>query len=336
MSDQAHAVLPGRGCRTESADVRADIAIVVGTYNRLDHVRQCVASVLKETSRPFKLYVTDAGSTDGTIEYLKSIEDPRVIPVLVGRKLGQARAYNEVFERIDTRYVCWISDDNEIVNGSLDVAAGILESDPRIGMVALKVRDVQGPFVEAPYIGGVSKLGILNVNQGVLPTAVMRQVGFFSDEFRDYGIDPDLTAKVILAGYDVVYTRQIAIHHHRLWPADAESQEHRQLMERQSRSTALLAEKYRTLRRYDWTWKWKRALWYVFRRLLGRRFSIHSRTTFLGLLPRDWNNILATRYVRIFDPILTMNKPYHFRQRCPRWQRAGRSAADRAAPRSAL
>ena len=53
-----------------------------------------------------------------------------MVPLLVGERLGQARAYNDVFKIVRTPYVAWISDDNEIVNGGLDVAVEILERQP--------------------------------------------------------------------------------------------------------------------------------------------------------------------------------------------------------------
>ena len=75
-------------------------------------------------------------------------------------------------------------------------------------MVGLKVRDVGGPSVAAPYIGGISPIGILNVNQGLLRTDFLRKVGSFSETFGFYGIDPGLTAMVLYSGHDVVYTKK--------------------------------------------------------------------------------------------------------------------------------
>ena len=170
------------------------ISVVIGTYNRLELLKKSINSILEQTSNPLKIYITEAGSEDGTIEYLKSIASDTIIPIFEGEKLGQARAYNEVFKIVDTPYVCWLSDDNVIVNQGLDIAVKILDQNPQVGMVALKTRDRQGPFVDAPYIGGVSSIGILNVNQGVLRTSILKEVGGFSETFRDYGIDPDLTA----------------------------------------------------------------------------------------------------------------------------------------------
>ncbi|MGE3271737.1 MAG: glycosyltransferase family 2 protein, partial [Chloroflexota bacterium] len=193
------------------------LSVVLGTYNRLESLKRCIDSIFTQTRTPSVVYVTDAGSTDGTVEYLQSIASERLIPVLVGKKLGQARAYNDVFKTVTTPYVVWISDDNAIVNGGLDQAVRILDRLPRVGMVGVKVKDVEGPFVEAPYLGAVSSIGVLNVNQGMLRTEALLEVGGFSERFRDYGIDPDLTAKVLFAGWDVAYTRGVGIEHYRAW-----------------------------------------------------------------------------------------------------------------------
>ena len=144
------------------------LTIVLGTYNRLNQLKNCVESILRETKIPIKIYISDAGSSDGTIEYLQSIKSEIVIPIFVGKKLGQAKAYNDVFAIVDSPYVCWLSDDNEIVNNGLDRAVAILEKDLNIGMVALKTKDKKGPFSNAPYIGGISSIGILNVNQVII------------------------------------------------------------------------------------------------------------------------------------------------------------------------
>jgi hypothetical protein len=173
------------------------LSVVVGTLDRLAQLRQCLDSIVSQTRTPVRVYVTDAGSTDGTIEYLRSIGAGWLVPILTGRRLGQARAYNDVFAQVATPYVCWLSDDNVVVDRGLDRAIAILEDEPAIGMVALKVRDMMGPFARSPYIGGISDVGILNVNQGVLRTRVLRAVGGFSETFRDYGIDPDLTARPV-------------------------------------------------------------------------------------------------------------------------------------------
>lgn len=290
------------------------LAVVVGTCNRLDQIMRCVESIRRETRTPTAIYVTDAGSIDGTVDYLRSAAAHDLIPILVGRKLGQARAYNEVFKSITAPFTAWLSDDNEIVNAGLDRAVEILEGEPRIGMVGLKVRDKLGPFVKAPYIGGISKSGVLNVNQGVLRTSVLRRAGYFSEAFGFYGIDPDLTAKVLFLGRDVVYTRAVTIHHYRNWPTDPDTPEWRALRQHHSKADQLYAAKYDRFARHDLIWQTRRVGWKLAREALGRGFQINSGEKIAGLLQRDWHNTFAARHVSLLDPLLSAGKAYHLRQ----------------------
>jgi GT2 family glycosyltransferase len=289
------------------------LAIVVGTYNRLDSLRRCVDSVFSQTQTPCVLYVTDAGSTDGTSEYLRAVASERLVPLLVGERLGQARAYNDVFATLTTPYVVWISDDNEIVNASLDIAVGILDCRPQIGMVGVKVKEIEGPATVAPYLGAVSEIGILNVNQGMLRTPVLQSVGGFSERFRDYGIDPDLTAKVLFSGWDVAYTRTVGIHHYRAWSessTDGAAQRARQVG-----YVKLYAEKWGRYAPPDPVWMARRFAWRAFQKATG--LSLNSSRTILGLNGRDWCNVLTGRYISLLDPILTRYRPFHLLQRAP-------------------
>jgi len=294
------------------------LSVVIGTYNRLDLLKGCLASILE---RPMEtrvvVYVTDAGSTDGTQDFLRAAANECLVPVLVGKRLGQAKAYNEVFKSINTPYVAWLSDDNEVVNGGLDVGVRILDRNPDIGMVGLKVRDVGGPFVDAPYIGGISPIGILNVNQGLLRTDVLREVGYFSETFGFYGIDPDLTAMVLYSGHDVVYTKPVALHHHRSWLVDETHPAFAAQKARQERWIELYRRKYSGFGGADRNWRRKKRAWHRLHKVLAKIRPPHSATPILGGLYRDWKNAFACRYIALLDPWLSIGRDYHLRQHVP-------------------
>lgn len=307
---------------------QAVVSVVIGTHDRLEQLRRAISSVLAQTSRPVRIYVTDAGSTDGTVEYLQGLRDPRVVPVLEGRRLGQAAAYNRVFRQVSSPYVCWLSDDNEVVNHGLDTAVRILERHGQIGLVALKVRDVQGPFVEAPYIGGVSALGILNVNQGVLRTADLLRVGGFSEWFRLYGIDPDLTAKILLGGQDVVYTRQVAVHHYRNWPADANSPEHARMMAQQAAYQEKYQHKYGALLPSGVWYRFRKSAWTWLKARHPGFARINDSAPIGGSLPRDWHNIMLSRFISLAELWAAGHPDFHLSQRIPRHLRPRQLPAD--------
>ena len=299
-----------------SSDAR--LSVVLGTFNRLESLQRCLGSVLARTTTPVIVHVTDAGSTDGTEEYLRSLDDGRVRILLVGRKLGQARAYNDIFRIVDTPYVAWLSDDNEVVDAGLDAAVRILDRQPRVGMVALKTKDVQGPFLGSVYLGGVSEIGVLNVNQGMLRTQVLGEVGGFSETFGFYGIDPDLTAKVLYAGHDIVYTRQVALHHYRDWAMQAGTPEQAELARHHALSLELYRRKWGALAEGAGAWRAKRRFWAWLKTRLRGRYDENSTRPVLGGLWRDWNNVFLARHIRLFDPWLTAGRDFHLRQRAAR------------------
>jgi GT2 family glycosyltransferase len=233
------------------------LCVVIGTYNRLDQLQACLNSLIGKIRVPHQIVVIDAGSTDGTLDYLQQLQGIRL--VCDGQKLGQARSYNRVFKTVEADYTCWLSDDNIAVEGMLDLAVCILDEHSQIGMVALKTKDMLGPFQKEAYIGGISAAGILNCNQGMMRTQVLREVGYFSESFTDYGIDVDLTTRFLLAGWQVVYTKAVAIYHHREWMDHTESADYQRRMERQKRSIQLYLEKYGHLNKFSLFFMLKRS-----------------------------------------------------------------------------
>jgi len=295
---------------------QALITVVIGTFNRLPALRKCLESIERETSVPYKVEVTDAGSTDGTVEFLQANAGPKLAITLEGKKVGQAKALNAVFRRLATPYVCWLSDDNELAHQGLDTAVAAMEADCSLGMVGLKVRDRVGPFVKAPYVGGISSTGIININQGVVRLDVMKAVGYFSEQFGTYGIDPDLTAKILLAGHDVALTRQVGVLHDRDWPeASLEDPQHPFTLSRQFHT--LYRRKYDQWMGMSFGWFLSRAFWKGLRVFFPRFLSLDRSEPVLGYLVRDWHNFFASRFISLWRELLSRDERVYLRQHCP-------------------
>lgn len=89
----------------------SDIAVVVLTHNRLHLLEQCVANVLARTSaRTGEIVVWDNASEDGTAEYLRSLEDPRIRVVRHERNIGQ-NAYDPAIRLTHAPYIVEVDDD---------------------------------------------------------------------------------------------------------------------------------------------------------------------------------------------------------------------------------
>lgn len=287
--------------------------ILVATYNRLALLKTVVDAIERGTRTPHELIVIDGGSTDGTIEYLQC--EPSVTPVLQGELLGTARCYNRAWRHVESTYTCWLSDDTEIVPGILDTAIAILDREPAIGMVGLKMKDTKGPGRFEPYRGGLSEFGILNCNHGVFRTALGRQIGFFNEGYRSYMIDPDLTASILSTGHRVVMTREVAVLHHREW-AETEGDEKVARDMGGIDNVAIYRRKFAFLGASNT----------VAARIRSRLVRCVWRVLFLGAGPdarrfwlnrRDWINLAGGRFLSLFDPLIHLGRPYHLTQAVP-------------------
>jgi len=288
------------------------LVILVATYNRLESLRRAIDSIIVGTCCSHEIIVIDGGSTDGTIEFLRAHTE--ITPVFQGKLIGQARACNQVWRQIESKYTCWLSDDTELVPGSLDLAVDILEKNSRIGMVGLKMVDTVARGKFKSYGGAVSEYGILNCNHGVMPTSLLRSVGYFNEDYRTYTIDPDLTASILSAGRAVVFTKQVGVHHHRA--VLGEEQQRKRKRELLNNLT-IYREKFKFLKASSYlSTGWRRVIRKAFIALLFFRYF--QKTTLFGLVKRDRINLLRGRFIRLSDPLENLFHPYYLAQRIPR------------------
>lgn len=296
-----------------------DLSILIGTYNRVDHLRRTLEALIGKIAVPHEIVVIDAGSTDGTLDYLQQLIGVRVIQE--GERIGQARSLNRVFKSLKSRYICWLSDDNVVIDGMLDVAVSILKKDASIGMVALKVKDVTGPHVDSAYLGSVWTSGVLNCNQGMLPTTLLQKLGGFNEEFRDYGIDADLTTRVLLEGYKVVYTKKVTIHHFRDHESDS-------WISKDARNRRLEMARDLYNHEYQFLLNYRRPrvkfIPHMFAKGLSygldvlKRFMNNNQVlSWVAAALRDWQNVYRGRFISPWDMIRTIGRPYHLVQSMP-------------------
>jgi GT2 family glycosyltransferase len=118
------------------------IAIVVLTHNRVHLLRQCVENVLLRTSDATReIVIWDNGSTDGTPEYLDTIDDPRIRVVKHPENIG-LNAYAIVFPETTSSHLLELDDD--VVDAPQDWDRALLDAYerlPEIGYLQAKLAD---------------------------------------------------------------------------------------------------------------------------------------------------------------------------------------------------
>lgn len=75
------------------------ISIITPVWNGLPFLRECVQSVLAQDLVDWELLVSDDGSTDGSREWLASLDDPRIRVFTQSKNLGIFGNLNFLFER---------------------------------------------------------------------------------------------------------------------------------------------------------------------------------------------------------------------------------------------
>jgi len=105
-------------------------SIVTPSFNGLRYLTQTADSILSQAG-PFDLewVVVDGGSTDGTVDFLRSLTDDRVRWVSEADR-GQSHAINKGFATAGGEVVAWLNTDDLYTPGSLAAVAEAFAGNP--------------------------------------------------------------------------------------------------------------------------------------------------------------------------------------------------------------
>ena len=125
----------------EHISIRPDVSIVFTNWNVRDLLRDCLHSVYERTSGlTYEIIVVDDGSTDGSIEMLRS-EFPEVTLLANPKNIGVAKSYNRGVAVASGRYIQMLNTDMILVNNAIKILYDYLESHPEVGACAGKLRN---------------------------------------------------------------------------------------------------------------------------------------------------------------------------------------------------
>ena len=198
--------------------MRTPVSIVIPAFNQLEYCRQCVESILTNTSYPYKLILVDNGSTDGVSDYFDSV--PGAVVVHSPKNLGFAGGVNLGLAHAEG-HVLLHNSDTIAPRFWLERLVEALESADDIGMVGPMSNCVSGSQLieglELNSMGAINQFAEdLWQKRGAAVRNVARLVGFCllirDRAFGDlgmldeaYGIgnyeDDDYCMRALRAGY---------------------------------------------------------------------------------------------------------------------------------------
>ena len=201
--------------RPPSIDPRAEISVVLGSYNRRVLLERAIESVRANLAGlRGEIIVVDGGSTDGSIEWLVAQRD--VVSVIQHNRyeqLGQTRRrmtwgqfMNIGFRAASAERVAMISDDCYLLPSAIESALRRMDEAEnaglRVGACAFYFRN--WPQEDAYYVQRTLG-GNLMVNHGIYARAALCAAGYANeDDYAFYKADSDLSLAIWQAGYAIV------------------------------------------------------------------------------------------------------------------------------------
>ncbi|ABG41571.1 glycosyl transferase, family 2 [Paraglaciecola sp. T6c] len=103
------------------------VSVVIPVYNSQSYIADCIDSVLAQTYQDFEIIVIDDGSTDSSLDILKSYQKKQKIKLLQIENSGQSVARNLGIEQATGKYLIFIDSDDCWENNTLEVTVALAE-----------------------------------------------------------------------------------------------------------------------------------------------------------------------------------------------------------------
>ena len=208
------------------------ISVVVLNYNGRRYLKKCISSLSVQSYGDFEVIVVDNGSTDGSVEYLKT-HFPRVKIVRNKSNLGFAGGINVGIEHAEGKYILTLNNDTQADMNFVERLAEAMDSDEAMGMCASKMLFPDGRINSTGIClsrsGAAWDRGMFEPDEGQYeeleevfgPCAgaalyrkeMLDEIGLFDEDFFLYMEDVDLAFRARLAGWRCIYVPGAEVYH---------------------------------------------------------------------------------------------------------------------------
>lgn len=214
------------------------VCCVVLTWNDKENVIECLESMSHLTYSHLEIVVSDNGSTDGTIEAIKS-QFPEVILLENGKNLFWAGGNNVGIEYAlehDADYIFLLNNDIIVDPELVSELVKVGESDPKIGALGPKIyyynadKKLWYAGAKIYFWRGIARhIGIREEDRGqydeltttdyvtgcalMIKREVVEKIGLIDPTYIAYGEDADWSHRAKLAGYKLVYVPAAVMWH---------------------------------------------------------------------------------------------------------------------------
>ncbi|HIE24970.1 MAG TPA: glycosyltransferase [Anaerolineales bacterium] len=110
------------------------VSIITPSFNQVPFITATIDSVLSQDYPHIEYIIVDGGSTDGSVDIIKSYADKLAWWVSEKDK-GQTDAIDKGFARANGQILAWLNSDDTYEPGAISAAVDFLMKNPKVGLV---------------------------------------------------------------------------------------------------------------------------------------------------------------------------------------------------------
>ena len=81
------------------------VTVVMPVFNAALYLRDAIESILQQTYSDFEFHIIDDGSTDSSVEVIKSYSDQRIVLFINNTNAGIVQTLNDAYARVRSKYI---------------------------------------------------------------------------------------------------------------------------------------------------------------------------------------------------------------------------------------
>ena len=120
----------------------SNLTIGLPVYNAMPFLKESVESLLQQTDRDFTILAIDDGSTDSSLEYLRSVRDPR-LRVVTQPNRGLTFTLNRMLREVETPWLMRHDADDVALANRVQITRRSIDEFPDAGMFYAEARYYQ-------------------------------------------------------------------------------------------------------------------------------------------------------------------------------------------------
>jgi GT2 family glycosyltransferase len=212
----------------------ATVSLIVVNFDGRHHLEQCLPALASQTRRAEQMIVVDNGSSDGSVDFVRS-RYPEVEIVELTDNLGFTGGNLAGYGAAAGDYIVLLNNDTKPEPDWLERLAACADSLPDVGMVASHMTDWEGVRTDTAGDGCTVTGRGFKLRQGrstseplasgyvfgacagaaLYKRAMLDEIGFFEENFYMNAEDTDLAFRAQLAGWKA-YLCATAVVRHRI------------------------------------------------------------------------------------------------------------------------